>query len=427
MRRINLVLSDIEQCCEVGDVFKFKKFSAWVKVKSSIFENLISDRLEIGVRKSNVFNLKGFYIFSLSLINLLRCLIFRRKGVVYLGAATGIQFDGSKWLDQHFPYKHESLSDAVMLINAGNSDALYKMRSYLWSNMVVVDNFLFWPVKKLLNVILHLYRFDTHVDYSSVLKALADRGVIVELDVLRNSYINYCSGVILYDLLFSFLKPINSYIVSAYSKSDICASLLARGVIVNEIQHGLIGSEHRGYNYNKVPYLPTPNYVFVYNDFWKEELLYAGYYKREQILVDGRLKYDLVNSLPITGQKYLLFTGQGFGYSEILQFVERSALFLRKNQLKFIYKKHPREVISDLHMIEYSEYIDIYTGMETTETMIKNSVAHISFYSSCHFDAVHFLGKSFVLKSSNDFMDYYLEKFPTRFFEISSLEEIYEG
>lgn len=427
MRKINLILNDIEQNYNVGDTFKFKKFSAWIKIKSSIFESLISSNIKIGVRKSNVFNLKGLYIFLLSFINLIRCLISRRSSVIYLGAATGIQFDGSKWCDQHFPYKHQNMLSTVMFVNAGDSNALYKMRSYLWANMVVVDNILFWPVRRVLCVILRLSRFDTNVDYSSVVNGLKKRGAVVEVDLLKSSYINYCAGVILYDSLFRLLKPINSYVVSAYSKSDICASLKARNVLVNEIQHGLIGSEHRGYNYSKVPHLPTPDYIFVYNDFWKEELVYAGYYKLEQIIVDGRLKYDKIDDSSNTEQKYILFTGQGFGYSEIIQFVTHSHLFLRENQLKFIYKQHPREVCSELHMLKCSEYIEVYSGIETTEMLIKNSVAHISFYSSCHFDAVHFLGKSFILKSQNDFMDYYLEKFPNRFYEITLIEEVYES
>ena len=62
--------------------------------------------------------------------------------------------------------------------------------------------------------------------------------------------------------------------------------------------------------------------------------------------------------------------------------------------------EHPR-----VHVIE--------KPVATTERLIIDSVAHLSVYSSCHFDAIHYKGKTFVLDVLDDnLMHYYTQRHP---------------
>lgn len=54
-----------------------------------------------------------------------------------------------------------------------------------------------------------------------------------------------------------------------------------------------------------------------------------------------------------------------------------------------------------------------------------NSVAHVSIYSSCHFDSVHYLGKTYVFDAlPENIMHYYAKRAPEKFVLIKSYADL---
>jgi hypothetical protein len=210
-----------------------------------------------------------------------------------------------------------------------------------------------------------------------------------------------------------------AYIVSAYSYSEICAVLKERGVEIIELQHGLIGPEHEGYNYAvRDKRLPTPDAVNVYNDFWKQELVDAGYYPQERIQVTGRLKYRLIRHNLYFERQFIVFTGQGIFLDEIIRFLAEGArnIAAKNIDIDILYLPHPNEGELEREKMRTAlrNYANIKIGHSddmTTEEFIYYSLAHISIYSSCHFDALFFKNKSFVFDvMENNLMNYYMEE-----------------
>jgi len=244
------------------------------------------------------------------------------------------------------------------------------------------------------------------------------------------------SRLIFYYYLYKiFLFPLRiskAYVVSAYSNTELVSILKEDEVEINELQHGLIGSTHRAYNY-KCPstLLPTPKNVYVYNDFWKKELLKAGYYQPEQVKVTGRLKYSLIDfDLNMAGKRFIIFTGQGGFYDEIFDLFTKAEKFLLSNGLELLYIPHPNEGVDTL--CAFSKRLNDLTTVHillnksfTTEQYIYNSLAHISVYSSCHFDAIHYKNKTYVFDvMDNNPMGYYTSNYAENYVRIKNVAEV---
>ena len=219
------------------------------------------------------------------------------------------------------------------------------------------------------------------------------------------------------------------YVVSAYSNSEQCAAARSRKALIHEIQHGVIGSVHRGYNYcTKCRLLPTPDKVIVYDEFWKSELKMAGYFLEEDILIYKRLKYLIAEkekSLKLG--PYYVFTGQGLLGDKVAAFLFGVLSAIPE---KFVvYVPHPtesQEYIDNLSQ-PLSSFRNFIVGRNvgvSTERLIQDSLGHISIYSSCHFDAVTLLGRTFVLDViPGNVMDYYIEISSTTFIRVKNPED----
>jgi len=258
------------------------------------------------------------------------------------------------------------------------------------------------------------------------------KGLEVNSVMLLSKYAEFIAGYKLYKLFFKFLKIEKAYVVSASTKSDIVAALKSLNIEVIEIQHGIVGKLHRGYNFNidKNDLLPVADRIDVYNKFWKDEIINAGYFSANQINIVGRLKYDIVKSnIEALNFKYIIFTGQGAFFEEIIKFFDEADNWLVQKDIKMYYKSHPRELKSEIDFLKKSmKKLDacfFYDGTNTTEELIKSSVAHISVFSSCHFDAVYYKNKTYVLDVMKDnIMHYYAEHSSKNFIKIKAIEEV---
>lgn len=125
---------------------------------------------------------------------------------------------------------------------------------------------------------------------------------------------------------------------------------------------------------------------------------------------------------------YIVFTGQGILKDEVCDFLRDYGCYGINIQLLYI--PHPtesEEYLADIkNATSQFDNIDIISsGNFSTEALIMNSVAHVSIYSSCHFDSVHYLGKTYVFDAlPENIMHYYAKRAPEKFVLIKSYADL---
>ena len=412
----------------IVELLKYKKTTAWIDVKNYLYSKSLDGVVELAVdNKRAFFTLDGIKLLMLSILYYIKA-IFKRADILYVGAGSGLFEYDNKILDSYLPKEIEAKS-CIYMLSAEYPKRLMEYKSYLKDKNIIIYSFLIAPLKIVFTKLFNKF-ISVNKDAFEVLNSYS-------LDITQNelNYI-YTKFVVSYNLYKLFLAPFRikrAYVVSAYSNTELIAVLKSRGVEVIELQHGLLGSVHRGYNYaSKSKLLPTPNRVYVYNSFWREELIKAGFYKDKQVEISGRLKYDLIKKdIIIYDNKYIVFTGQGGFYKEIESFFKSALSVLKDKNLKLIYLPHPNEskdILENLKREFEDNYIKILINKEwTTEQYIYNSIAHISVYSSCHFDAVHYKNRTYIFDIMQDNpMEYYIKNFSDRFVAIKDIGQIKE-
>ncbi len=420
----------IEKSPHLMEQFYFKKTTSWIKVKDTI-DSFFKDISISTLPKIRLLSLSGIILIICSIKNYFFNLFKRQERVLFVGSGSGLFENNSKVLDSYFPYKEIDAKNTIYLLSADYTERLINFKKYINENNIIIYSFLVSPFKFALGKILYTLNAGMPNKFNDVISFLEKKDLRVPKKAVVKTHLTFISGYILY---YVFLLPFRikrAYIVSAYSNSDICAVLKKRGIEIIEMQHGVIGDTHRGYNYAiRDKRLPVPDKIYVYNEFWKKELLDAGYFKPEEITMYGRLKYELVDSKNnLASKKFIVFTGQNDFYSKILNFFQQANPVLEEKNYLIYYIPHPNENEKELKELEEKLgdcNIKVITKKRySTEQYIIESVGHISVFSSCHFDAVHYKKRTFVLDvMKNNPMDYYTKSSPEHFIKINSIEEL---
>jgi hypothetical protein len=422
-------LFKLEMDFDAVNLFKYKNTSSWVKIKNYLYILSLNNTISSHSMKKNIISKNGLILILLSIKNYLLNVFNRKKRDLYIGAGSGLFKYEDSVLDSYFPMNNEEV-DMIYMLSADYAKTLIQYTSFISRKKVVIYSYLMGPLKILFTKIFKIF-IKVKIE-NNFINFLDKNDLITSKKDLQSIHANFVITTILFKI---FLYPLNikkAYIVSAYSNSEICSVLKNRGIEIIELQHGLIGATHRGYNYAiKNALLPIPEKVNVYNDFWKEELVRAGYFSENDINVTGRLKYQLVNkNISSLDGNSIVFTGQGGFYKEIKDLFMGSMGYLSRNDMRLVYIPHPNEDRKSLSLLKRAvaelENITILEGgMFTTEQYIYNSIAHISIYSSCHFDAIHYKNKTYIFDIMNDNpMEYYSTHFKESFINIKTIEGV---
>jgi len=428
------ILSKIEQDNDVISIFKYKNTTAWLSIKNLLTESMYHSDIRLGTGNTkDILSWKGFKTIFSSFGKYILYLKDKEKKSIFLGASTGLFRFEDRILDSYFPYYDLQIKDTIYMYNCGNLNDLNQFEDYVATNNIVIENYLVVMFKKLLAKVLYMRlankKAEELIAFNTYLKSIS---IEITDKALLSKYVEFIAGYTLYKLFFKFLNIEKAYVVSAPTKSDMVAALKSLDIEIIDVQHGVIGKLHRGYNFNleKSNTLPVVDRIDVYNQFWKDELINAGYFTNNQINIVGRLKYDIVKSeIEELNFNYIVFTGQGAFFEKIINFFRESDALLKKKNIKMFYKTHPRELASEIDELKESIDIlttsEIYDGIYTTEELIKNSLAHISVFSSCHFDAVYYNNKTYILDIMDDnIMRYYATNSSGNFIMINNIEEI---
>lgn len=424
----NLLILETE--FDAISIFKYKQTSSWINIKNYLYSLTLNGVVSNNFSKRDIISKNGLILILMSIKNYLLNIVNKKERVLYIGAGSGLFYYKDEILDSYFPLDCSD-KDIIYMLSADHAKKLMHYYPFINTKKVIIYSYLIGPLKIFLTKIFKIFVKIKIED--NFIKFLNNNKMITSKKELHNIHANFLITTILYKIFFFPLNIKKAYIVSAYSNTEICSVLRDRGIEIIELQHGIIGNVHRGYNYvtNNL-LLPTPNKVNVYNEFWKNELIYAGYFTEENINITGRLKYQLIDkNISIFDNNFIVFTGQGGFYNDIEKLFIDSANYLLLNKIQLIYIPHPNEMIGEsLNLLKkvannFKNIIIIEHKIFTTEQYIYNSIAHVSVYSSCHFDSVHYKNKTYVFDVMDDNpMDYYSNQFKEIFINIKTLEEI---
>jgi hypothetical protein len=415
----------------VVELFRYLDTNAWPHIKNFISLSMLDSKIRLESGNSGyVFKSAGIRIVIKSIISYLKILFDRQKRPVYMGATTGLLKHNGEIYDAYFPYAEYTTTTVSYMLNCGNLPSLSGYDVYLKKNNIVIENYLCAPIKLILSMLVYVFisrskRFEKYSQH------LARHCPSISNDTLLKAYANFVAGYHVYKAFFRFLAISDAYVVSAYTKSDIVAALKHFKIPVTEIQHGIIGRFHPGYNYSvKSSCLPIPDRIDVYNEFWKQDLRAGGYFTEGQIRIVGRVKYKILDNFTKPYDRYIVFTGQASYFDEIAKFLRDSNETLTKHECYLIYKPHPKETPAELVRLKLQtrgcSNVLIYEGTATAEQIISQAFAHVSIFSACHFDAIHFLNQSFIFDIlENNFMNCYADHFEKTLVKIKSIEEIF--
>jgi len=416
----------------IYNFFTYKDTNSWVFIKDKLTRLQVESKIRMSTNSSNDFkSFKSFITIIVSFIFLLFHIVNRRKKTLYLGATTGLFRRNNEIKDSYFPYFDTSIKSTLQMNNCANITKLFNFKKHVVMNRIVIENFLIVPIKK----IYARFIFDKIKKNTPNFKAsYISEILLIEIDnnTLLKFHCEFISGYIIYRFLFRLLRVEKSYVVSAATKSDQIAALKSLKTPVIELQHGVIGKIHRGFNYHHPPKsLPIPDSLNVYNKFWKNEIIKTSNWVDNEIKITGKIKYDFASKCDFKiKEKFILFSGQAGFFDDIFNLFKEGNSFLIENNIKLYYKPHPRITHSELKMFknrlsQFGNISIIEDALYSTEEYIKNCVAHISVFSSCHFDAVHFLGKTYVFDVMEDnLMNYYVSTCNDEFIKIDNLKQI---
>ncbi|QIZ77315.1 hypothetical protein [Ferrimonas lipolytica] len=345
-----------------------------------------------------------FVALLLSFINLLRARVYTKK-TAYFGAFSRISISDGNIHDEF-----------VSITKQKNSFSLYHCSNFevvsffvCLKSGVVFENITI----KVLAILIERFGWHSRVPEisGSFFELLNQEYGVTKREVVA-ILLDYECKKKAYKKLLKWLRVSNVEVVSAYTKPAIVSAANELSLNTLEYQHGLLAPYHPSYHYSgselwRSSMLPTR--LRLSSSFWKKKMCQANFVANDALEVNGALpkvseilKKQIFN---LTGNEdYFIFTGQGICYEEVADFV--LGLIEKFPGYAVFYRPHPREYqnytqISALVKSESFKVVDRDVYQDTL-ALIGASKAHFSIFSSCHFEALELLGRTYVLDVVED-------------------------
>jgi hypothetical protein len=176
------------------------------------------------------------------------------------------------------------------------------------------------------------------------------------------------------------------------------------GIPTVEFQHGIFTRDHpNALNATMTDYrnsLIAPNKIFLFGEYWQQQLLLNKYYQDELVSVGSpridRYRAMRENALKADGHNEkvsILLTSQGLDVEKLIDFIN-TFVELAKKKLKYslCIKLHPAEKEKSPYLQGLSDqsHIQVLYGLESPSTfnLMAHSDLHISIASTAHYDAL---------------------------------------
>jgi len=217
---------------------------------------------------------------------------------------------------------------------------------------------------------------------------------------LQLAFKNFYWSKRLYRNILQRIRPRALLLTTAVEYISLVAAAKELGIRVIEFQHGLINRHHTAYSWTKyaLPYkkhMPLPDQIFVYGDYWRDELVANGFWD-EEIRSVGSLRIDQYRQQPRRQESTpftILITTQNEDTTKLVRFLDEF-LDIAKERLclRLVVKLHPAEGDKNNYRIltKHGDLVTILLGSESPSTfsLLNQSNLHISIYSTCHYEAL---------------------------------------
>lgn len=211
-------------------------------------------------------------------------------------------------------------------------------------------------------------------------------------------------GLHWYRRLLADCAPKAIALTSAYSYPAIVAAARERGIPVVEFQHGLIHHEHPGYMWlpqtrAQRTHLAIPDFIFTYGAYWSDLLTRSGFWLPAEVPAVGSVRMDWLRRQPAEptsapGVLDLVFTTQfatrGWTIPLITEFLERAGAAGLALRLTVKVHRGEHQYIGEYRKLGRQfanvRVMSAYEG--DTLALIAAADAHLSGWSTCHFEAI---------------------------------------
>ena len=218
---------------------------------------------------------------------------------------------------------------------------------------------------------------------------------------------------ILYRGLLHRVKPRILFLQTAYMNHALVAAAKEMNIKVVEFQHGIIDRHHPGYSWTSPAvvyknHMPLPDLIYVYGDYWQDELSVNGFWNKELRSV-GSLHLDQFrlqhvsltsnNSISSNTPRKIVVTTQALDVDRLISF------FIEFNKyatlpVELFIKLHPRESNRQPYDTAFRDHANIHiiAGHEAPSTfeLLSSCDYHASIHSTCHYEALG-LGKPTII------------------------------
>jgi len=202
----------------------------------------------------------------------------------------------------------------------------------------------------------------------------------------------------------------------AYTNHALIAAAKELKIKTIEFQHGIVDRHHPGYSWlsSSLVYknqIPIPDLVFLYGDYWKDELSENGFWNNELRAVGSlrlddyrKRNYSESNVIDNNIEKTITVTTQALDTDRLISFLVEF-INTSNNSIHINIKLHPREFNRLPYEIGFRDYpnVKIISGPEAPSTfdLISHSDFHVSIHSTCHYEALGLRKPTIILPFTN--------------------------
>ena len=315
----------------------------WERVRFNIYQDLTDD---LRLRKSNGPEDSSVGVYSVLKIFYLTLRNFIYKNPVF-GDQTDILFYGHRRRKKDSGQHEDIYCDPI--ISELDLDYMYlqepnnlEHKNPKAENVRYLDFTKFLP-KILYKLLKPLYSIgDKREELEKLERDMAER-YGVEKNIVEKAHKESFIAKVekkLNKIYLKILRPKVAVFLVSYTRENQIEACKELGITTVELQHGIIGEAHMGYNYPEGK-KSFPDYLFTFGDYWKESAKFP--IDDEKIVSMGYpyLEREINRYEDIEPEDQVLFISQ----PTIGEELSKVALNLSEqdNDYKIVYKLHPKE------------------------------------------------------------------------------------